>query len=560
MIALSSSLLFLLSVLSPVSSFSVVSATSAVNNQVCSQTAGGSDPSSNTCLKMTSTAAAVTTDDPYTWLEDVEAEQSLDFAKAANDKCLEALGDPKDGPSYQRILDVLESKDRIPHVNSHGIDPKTGERIVFNFWKDENNPKGIWRKTTISSYKDSDNTKWETVLDVDELAKTDDISWVWKGSRGLPRSRDPLSEGLVTRCLLSLSRGGSDATHLKEFDMTSGSFVEDQPFNLPEAKTRASYKSRDALLVGSDFGPDSLTDSGYPRVVKEWQRGTPIEDAPIVFEGEKTDVAVNAYIADERPWGGSLWQIHSRSVTFYTSKYWMTKLTPDHVATPTPDDLPTPEFKELQIQDDATPGYLGNLLIISLRSDWTPKEGGVTYKRGSAIYCPLDKFWEEGKDAVEYKVLFEPTERTAFEYWTATKNYLVTSSMDTVKSKLQFYKVGDIGNSLDLVYEEQDAKIRSCNVRPLDALECDDFWFTTSDYTTPSTLFLANATKVEEANSADADAEDPFITEKLRTLPPQYDSSNLIVEQQMATSKGKTLAILGNFRPNEETAVWQLTK
>ena len=248
------------------------------------------------------------------------------------------MGDPKDGPSYQRILNVLESDDRIPHVSSnYGWDDNntTGNRILFNFWKDAKNPKGIWRKTTMDEYtKTNDSgggvTHWTTVLDVDALAEKDGISWVWKGSRPLPRKRDPMSDNgrIVTRCLLSLSRGvstpiplfvivrrcssvvvlidnvcvfqkkkGSDAIVLKEFDMLSEEFVTENPFNLPEAKTRASYKSRDILLVGSAFedSPEdsSLTDSGYPRTVREWERGTPISEAQTVFEGEKTDVAVN---------------------------------------------------------------------------------------------------------------------------------------------------------------------------------------------------------------------------------------------------------------------------
>jgi prolyl oligopeptidase len=202
-----------------------------------------------------STAATATSDpdDPYIWLEDVEAEECLNFAKDANKKCLEALGDPTDGPSYERILKVLESKDRIPHVTCHGR--RDGEeRVFYNFWKDQDHPKGIWRKTTESEYK-KDEPTWTTVLDVDQLAKDDDISWVYKGSGLLPRKRDPMSDGLVTRALLSLSRGGSDAIFLKEFDLTTHDFVpEGEGFRLPEAKTRASYKSRDILLVGSDFG------------------------------------------------------------------------------------------------------------------------------------------------------------------------------------------------------------------------------------------------------------------------------------------------------------------
>ena len=243
------------------------------------------------------TATAAQEEDPYLWLEDVEAEECLDFARTANQKCLDELGDPSTKSSYTKILNVLESKDRIPHVTNYGYD-SDGNRILFNLWKDQDHPKGLWRKTTLESYKSSD-PKWETVLDLDALSQQDDIAWVWKGSRSLPRKRDTGSTvDRVTRSLLSLSRGGSDAIHLKEFDLEQQDFVrnldsKEAAFDLPEAKTRASYKSRNVLLVGSDFGPNTLTDSGYPRTVKEWVRGTPIEDAPTVFEGKQTDVAVN---------------------------------------------------------------------------------------------------------------------------------------------------------------------------------------------------------------------------------------------------------------------------
>jgi prolyl oligopeptidase len=84
---------------------------------------------------------------------------------------------------------------------------------------------------------------------------------VWKGYTPLPRSLDDPEksgykpsvgssppQGRVTRVLLNLSRGGADATHLREFDLLTETFVdpggEDKGFVLPEAKTRARYKSR----------------------------------------------------------------------------------------------------------------------------------------------------------------------------------------------------------------------------------------------------------------------------------------------------------------------------
>jgi len=489
-------------------------------------------------------------DDPYVWLEEVESERSLEFAKSSNAKCLEALGDPtKSGTgTYERVLAILESDDRIPHVRKYGRD-EDGEEVLFNFWKDGKNPKGLWRKTTMSSYRTS-APQWTTVLDLDDLAKTDDVSWVWKGSTPLPRSRDPESDGgrRVTRSLLSLSRGGADATHVREFDLTAGKFVpaEEGGFVLPEAKTRASYRSRDVLSVGSDFGPDTLTDSGYPRTVRHWLRGTKVEDAPVVFEGEKTDVSVGSYLDDQRVRGGPIYEVRYRSMTFYTSKYWVR--TTEYENLLAPDDplregVEEPgEFVEVDVQDDANIDFLGKWMIVSLRSDWEPKQG-TSFKSGSLLYVDAETFLNKGKEACEYNVLFEPTDRSAAETYSTTKNYLILSIIENVKSKLLFYKLEEDG-SLNLVGGDNEAQIRACHAGAIDPQESDAFWFTTSGYTQPSTLCLADASSVgkEKEDTAEADAEfdEEYVLSKMKSLPPQYDAEGLTVTQGTAVSKDGT--------------------
>jgi prolyl oligopeptidase len=497
-------------------------------------------------------------EDPYLWLEDIESERSLDFVRASNAACLEALGNPKTKESYRRILKVLGSYHRIPHASQFGfLDEDKKVPVLYNFVKDVANPKGLWQKTTLDSYTSDSKTKWTTVLDVDELAKKDGISWVWKGCTPLPRSRDPAKSSLrVTRALLSLSRGGSDASHMKEFDLEEMEFVTDKPFELPEAKSQVSYKSRDVVLVGTDFGPGSLTDSGYPRTVREWVRGTSLDDAPVVFEGDAKDVSVDMYVRDQRTWGGGVYEVQRRFMTFYTGKYWIRKVQFEHLLAP--DDparanVPDPpDFREVDVQDDATLDLLGNLALISLRSDWQPRgEGGPLYKKGSVVYCHADTFFEHGMEATEFLVLFEPTDQTAYEYYKATKNYLILATIDNVKSRLDFYRISGDGSALTLVEagRTKEAQIRDCRVRPVDPFSgSDDFWFTTSDFVTPSTLFLGNAGKVEkeygdeseEAGVAGRDRLDPFIQSKVKSLPPQYDSSGLITEQRTAISKDGT--------------------
>uniref|UniRef100_A0A7S1GJZ9 Prolyl endopeptidase n=1 Tax=Cyclophora tenuis TaxID=216820 RepID=A0A7S1GJZ9_CYCTE len=178
------------------------------------------------------------------------------------------------------------------------------------------------------------------------------------------------------------------------------------------------------------------------------------------------------------------------------------------------------------------------MLFISLRSDWTPKEDGPTYEKGSLLYVSAETFLSHGKEACDYSVLFAPTPRTALEYYSVTKNYVVLVTMDNVQSKMDFYQIVDDSTQLKRVGGDSTPKIRSNSVSPVDALESDEFWFTTSGYTQPSTLFLADASK--SLNDNDNDNEDAYVIQKLKSLPPQYDSTDLEVQQRTAISKDGT--------------------
>jgi prolyl oligopeptidase len=189
------------------------------------------DDQDETATTTTTTTHCYEEDDPYIWLEQVESREALNFAQDTNAQCLKALGDPTTSGTgtYHSILNILESRDRIPHVTKYGAIDNNEDDVLYNFWCDSQNPKGIWRKTLYSAYQnDDETTEWTTVLDVDELGKDENVSWVWKGARHLPRARDPLSNNgtLVTRALIFLSRGGADATTIREFDMVEAKFVE----------------------------------------------------------------------------------------------------------------------------------------------------------------------------------------------------------------------------------------------------------------------------------------------------------------------------------------------
>jgi prolyl oligopeptidase len=479
--------------------------------------------------------------DPYIWLEEVESPESIAFAKAANEKCLAALGDPREKDTYKRVLAALETDERIPHVRMLGYHTETGDMLLYNFWRDAKNPKGIWRKTTMQSYK-SANTEWTTVLDLDKLAKDEDISWVWKGYTALPRSMDDQSGGpmgRVTRVLLNLSRGGADATYLREFDLLTESFVDpldatSPGFSLPEGKTRASYKSRDVLLVGADTGEDSMTNSGYPRTVREWKRGTKIQDAPIVFEVEKTDVSCSQYIVDESHLdGGEVYEMQTRSLSFYNKHYFVQK------------QLSSEPFVKLAVDLNAGVSFYGRWMLIRVKKDWEADDNGSdkTFKSGSFVYVDAQSFIDFSKAKeegnvnamktckLEYHVLFEPTATSSYSGYSRTRSHLVVYILDDVKEQLKFFKLGEGGGPFVHVGGDEQGQIRSVSASPVDSKTSDLIFQTTSSYISPSTLALVDANKIGQAD---------YLISELKSLPEMFDSSDLEVTQKFAVSRDGT--------------------
>ncbi len=223
---------------------------------------------------MTDATPHAETDDPYLWLEDVSGEEALTWVRERNDETLASLATGQRFEDLKAgIRAVLDSDERIPYVH------RRGDRL-YNFWQDATHPRGLWRRTTLDSYRTAD-PDWEILLDVDALGAEESENWVWQGAAVLrPDFR---------RCLVQLSRGGADASVVREFDLEEKAFVEDG-FVLPEAKTNVGWIDLDTIYVGTDFGPGSLTNSGYPRVAKVWRRGTPLSEAVTVYEGKPDDV------------------------------------------------------------------------------------------------------------------------------------------------------------------------------------------------------------------------------------------------------------------------------
>lgn len=434
--------------------------------------------------------------DPYAWLEDVEGQKQLDWVRAQNAKAeAEIASTPAFKELEASILAILDSDAKIPGVQKIGP-------YYYNFWKDKQHERGLWRRTTLEEYR-KPQPQWETVLDLDALNKAEGKNWVWHGAD----CRKPD----YTRCLIALSRGGADADETREFDLTTKTFLKDG-FYRPEAKGGLGWKDADTVYVFTDFGEGSMTTSGYPRIVKEWKRGTPLSAASVVYEGKPDDMYIAAF-HDDTP--GFQRDFVSRTLAFYNDELFLRGADGKLVKIDVPNSVNKGAFREW--------------LTLELREPWTV--GGKTYKAGSLLVSRIDDFMA-GKR--EFDVLFEPTDRTSLASFTFTRHHLVLNVLEDVKNKLSVLTPGE-GGWKKSAFVGAPA-FGTLGVSAVDADESDAVWLTATDYLTPTTLSLAEIGKQPE---------------QLKTMPAFFDGSKDVIEQHFATSKDGTKVPYFVVRPKD---------
>lgn len=421
--------------------------------------------------------------DPYLWLEDVGGKQPLTWVGERNAVTLAELAGARYESLEHDIRDILDADDRIPYVRRYG-------ESLLNFWRDAANPRGLWRRTTLASYR-TDAPMWEVLLDLDALAETEGEPWVWKGCSALfPEYQ---------RFLIHLSRGGADATVVREWDLATGGFVP-EGFTVPEAKTRISWIDEDHVYVGTDTGHGSLTDSGYPRQSRAWHRGTELADAPVVFEGGAGDVSVRTW---RDPTPGYVRHFAYVRPTFFTSKHYLR--------------APDGSWMLIDVPDDAETGTHREWLLIRLRSAWAV--GGIEYRAGALLAARLDRFLAGSRDMT---VLFAPDARTALRSWRWTRNYLIVATMADVRTEL---RVLDPANNWRSEPLPAVPTMGNARIVDTDPLRSDEFWLSSQSFTQPPTLH----------RGAVVDA-----AEVLRQAPARFDARGVNASQFFAASQDGT--------------------
>jgi len=413
-------------------------------------------------------------DDPYAWLEDVHGERQLAWVKRQNAKSLGPLkADPRYQKNYNSILEVLDATDRIPMGNlSHGF--------VYNFWQDAKNPKGVWRRTSIADYQNP-APRWELLLDVDALAKSENENWVFKGAECSPGE---------TRCLIRLSRGGGDAIVTREYDLKAKSLAGDG-FAMPEAKTDAGYLDDNTVLFAT--AKDGETTSGYARIVKLWRRGEPLASAKILYEGETSDVASAPATFHTKAGDTGL---VVRAVSFFESDYFV--LEKDAVR-----KLPLPRSADMK-------GLFGGAWIATLRQPF--ESDGASLPKGALVAF---------RDKAKPQVIFAPGPRQSIESVGIGRDKIYAVITDNVIGAVHVF-TADANGWRDKVLAlpgQGSADIVSTNDFGPEAL------FSFQNYLTPTTLYFDGG----------GDAPQP-----IKSLPARFDASTLVTEQFEATSKDGT--------------------
>jgi prolyl oligopeptidase len=423
--------------------------------------------------------------DAFLWLEDVTGEKALGWVKEHNAATEKELAASKTFTQLKGdILTILDSKERIPYVTKEG-------EYYYNFWKDAQNPRGVWRRTTLAEYR-KPNPTWEVVLDLDALGKAEKENWVWHGAQFLNPSRK--------RVLVDLSRGGADASITREFDMETKSFVKDG-FQLPEAKGGLTWVDADSVYVQTDFGPGSMTTSGYPRITKLWKRGTPLSEAKTVYEGKDSDLYISAS-HDNTP--GFERDFVARALAFYQSELYLRKA--------------DGTLQKVDVPVDAEASVHEQWLTIQLRTPWTV--GGKTYPGGSLLVTRFDAFMAGKRDLT---VVFEPTDHTSLASHAWTKHHLILNVLEDVKNRITVLTPTASG------WERKPLSgapgFATVGVTPVDPRESDDYFMTVTDFLTPASLHLGTLGKAPE---------------KLKQAPGFFNAEGLEITQHFATSKDGT--------------------
>jgi len=427
-------------------------------------------------------------DDPYLWLSDIHGAKALDWVAGQNAKSEAVVTkDPSYASTREAILKSLDTRDRIPLGNlDHGD--------VYNFWQDAEHVRGVWRRTSVADYRNA-APSWDVLLDVDKLDTDQHKQWVFHGAQCSPSMK---------RCLVNLSPGGGDADEVSEYEPATHSFAADG-FHLPVAKSNAAYLDDDTILFATDFGPGTLTKSSYPRIVKLWHRGQPIDSAKTVYEANANDISA-APVVYRGPYGAIA--LVRRGITFFTSEFFA--VAPDGSTL----KLPLPAGAELH-------GVTGGAMIVTLRDDWMPQGATKAFKKGSLVAFDVQKFLASRKMPA-IALLYAPGPHSTVENVASGRDVVYAAIFENSTGSIRAFR-----HRKDKPWNETLLNIPTGG--STSAISADDWgpqaYFTYESFLQPPTLYEDTGNEMPTA---------------IKSQAPLFDASDMVSEQFWVASKDGT--------------------
>ena len=436
--------------------------------------------------------------DPYRWLEDQTGPRAMAWVHAENAKTAAVLEqDPHFAALYRDALAVAQARDRIPSARF-----VAGQ--LYNFWQDSAHVRGLWRRTSLASYRTA-TPQWETVLDLDALARAEGANWVWKGATCVePDER---------RCLVSLSDGGEDAVTVREFDLAARAFVP-SGFVLPRGKQRVAWVGRDTLLVSREWAAGEVTASGYPYIVKRLVRGQPVSGAVEVYRGSAQDGGYGVSPATLTDGAGRRAVVIIRPLNTFEAETYLVRpgTRADGVA-------------RLALPRKARPvAMVDGQLVVQLSEDW--RSGGASVRAGSLASVDAAQAAADPAHLTPVAV-FAPGPREAVGGATATRDRLVASVYENVRGRVYRFAHTSARTGAGAWTRERVPLPDNLATGVAGAdLHGDLAFVDVAGYLTPSSV------SVVDARSGTAAV--------VKAQPPQFDASRDTVEQREASSSDGT--------------------
>ncbi|HEX3661627.1 MAG TPA: prolyl oligopeptidase family serine peptidase [Acidobacteriaceae bacterium] len=428
--------------------------------------------------------------DKYLWLEDVHGARAMDWVKAEDARTAKVIeADPRFAAFDAEALKVSEDPNRLPIPQLRGND-------VYNFWRDKNNIHGLLRKTSIADFSHPE-PRWQTVLDIDALGKAEHTDWVFHGMSCLYPGTE--------YCILSLSVGGEDASTDREFNLKTGRFV-DGGFVSPHSKQDVAWEDKDTLFIAREWGPNTMTKSGYPYIVKEWKRGTPLASAHEIFRGQPSDISDAGFVLDDAQ--GDHLTLIDRSITFFQSR-WFVK---------TASGLKELAFP-LKSQPDA---LLDGRMLLEIHEDWTPAPGGPKFTQGSLLSFRVADLLRDPAHP-HPTIVFAPTADEFLNEVATTRSRIVVTTLKHVLGQAYVYTpAGTDGWSRRALDVPANSTIDIVTASDTS----DAFFLSVTSFLTPSSLLAGDAATAQLTPS--------------KSEPALFDASRDTVDQLYATSKDGT--------------------